>query len=220
MINLAYILAKETDEGFAGPLIGLVILAILGILSSILKHRQRKQQEAEMRRLRERSSMVHSASAPAGPPPTPQPASLSAYQQHRRPAPPPPLPPPTARSAREALAQAIRQQSLLEELAPLEPPGPEQTSVNQELLRQRQRQARLKKLQHKRLAAAQPAEADRAEIEKRLHVGRAPSDRVGGAPHFYRIDLSDHRRAMGAILAHEILSQPKALRRGPEMWDL
>ena len=64
---------------------------------------------------------------------------------------------------------------------------------------------------------ARPASAD----VKAGAADRAPSgpERPADAPSV-TVRLTDSRRAREAIVHHEVFSRPKALREGPEMWDL
>ncbi len=94
--------------------------------------------------------------------------------------------------------------------------------VEEELRSQldRLQQDRAQRLQ--RLAAAPPPEADTAALEARLvHlrpvVGPAAGAPVAAGP---LADLTAPEALARAVLHYEIFAPPKALRPGPEMWEL
>ncbi len=93
--------------------------------------------------------------------------------------------------------------------------------VEEELRRQldRLQQDRAQRVQ--RLAAAPPPEADTAALEARL-VHLRPVAGPTGAPVAAGplADLTAPEALARAVLHYEIFAPPKALRPGPEMWEL
>ena len=90
--------------------------------------------------------------------------------------------------------------------------------VDEQEERRRQDLEQRDALRLRRLQTAAPAEADTAAIDARIsHFQRmeVQQDTIARV----RVDLTDHKSARHAIIFHEILSPPKALRTAPEMWD-
>lgn len=115
---------------------------------------------------------------------------------------------------------------------PPPPPEPEMMRVTDELRHEQERRQRGELQRRRRMAARQSPEADTGAIEGRLvHVrpktaapaapalGADPARLGQPAGAAVQVNLSDPEEARRAIIFHEILAQPKALRRAPEMWD-
>jgi hypothetical protein len=84
--------------------------------------------------------------------------------------------------------------------------------------RRRQEMEQKDALRLRRLQTAAPAEADTAAIDARIsHFQRmeVQQDQVARV----QVNLASRRTLRDAIIFHEILSPPKALRNTPEMWD-
>jgi hypothetical protein len=91
-------------------------------------------------------------------------------------------------------------------------------TVDEEADRMRLDMERRTAVREQRMATAAPSEADTAAIDARIsHFQRmeVQAEQVARV----QVDLADPRRLREAIIYHEILSPPKALREGPEMWD-
>jgi hypothetical protein len=125
-----------------------------------------------------------------------------------RPAYRPTPPPPAARPEPEYVPSPI-------------PTPSGQTRVEAEIARLQARLQHLEGIRLERLAAAAPSEVDTAAIEARLvHIARqaGPAVSLAGMDR-HLADLTDPTRLQWAVVFHEILSRPKALRTEQEMWD-
>jgi hypothetical protein len=72
-----------------------------------------------------------------------------------------------------------------------------------------------------RLAAPPPSEADTTGIKARLmHIRPAAEPTLAGVATEFPAGLRTPEELRRAILHYEIFSPPKALRAGPEMWEL
>lgn len=155
---------------------------------------------------------------------------------------PPPLPG-QARSKPKPISQFVRsaRKSLAEQLAP-EPAGESEELVELQQVQQRQDDLREKQKQLQRqrrlveertrqlkrqtaehrqaqqqaqLAARQTQPAYPATTSLDAHARSSTSPRQAR----YRIALDDPRTARAAVIFHEILAPPKALREDRELWD-
>ena len=97
------------------------------------------------------------------------------------------------------------------------------TAVEAEVLEQRRRLAKRQAERRRRLAARKSPEADTEAIESRLihavPIAAAAAETLPSGAGM-KETLASAERARAAIIFHEIFSCPKALRRGPEMWEL
>lgn len=170
----------------------LVILAIGGIAGAIQKARQKKaEREAAEGAKRETGQ----APPPQRPAPHPQ------QRPQRRPVPQQQRPP----------------------QRPPRPAEPEPARVRDELRIQQQRRRQIEAERARRLGAHKPAVADTAAIEDRLvsiEPAQGPAPPVPGLVSGLDIGLLTPADARRAIVMHEVLAPPKALRRGAEIWDL
>lgn len=145
--------------------------------------------------------------APGRPPPT---------QPQRRPAPPPRATGPMRVPGARRLVARRRAAAVPQPQIP-----PASWDVAEEVHRQQQRLERGEAQRSRRLVTAQPSEADTAAIEARLlHVRpqAQPTQAVTAASLLAGLRAPEQFRR--AILHYEIFAPPKALRPGPEPWDL
>ena len=204
------ILADRLD---ANNLIVYVVVILLAGLLSLL------------RRAASKASTADKGSADRTAPPG-SPADLS--KRSARPVPPIPRRQPGTGVTRRAtptpglrrVAGAVRRmpQATAVPQPQTEPPS---WDVTEEVRRQQDRLEQDQVQRDQRLTTAQPAEADTAGIEARLlHI--RPSAQVARTTAV--AELLASLRAPGelrkAILHYEVFSPPKALRPGPELWDL
>ncbi|MCE5327590.1 MAG: hypothetical protein LLG01_14385 [Planctomycetaceae bacterium] len=131
--------------------------------------------------------------APSVPPPLPN--AQQRRQGQRRPAP-----------QRRDLAQVEAQEDLAQ-------------SVDQEMLRQQQRMSAAESSRQQRMGELHIPEEDSAAIEQRLlHVRPAQQGHKAALSPLAAL-LANRDTARKAIVLQEILSPPKALRHGQEMWE-
>jgi len=118
--------------------------------------------------------------------------------------------------------QARRPQSAPQQVPP-QPQDEEVVRVSEELRRGEQRQKNLEEARRRRLAVRKSPEADTAAIESRLlsvsQAGDGPEVEIVGNLAL-GLGLLTPDAARRAIVLHEILSPPKALRQGGESWDV
>jgi len=198
----AYILA-ETGGRFTEIAVILVIV-VLAILNKVLQKAARKQQqaEAEHRRREQRESRPQGSAAPSpGRQLSDQAARHRAEVLASPPQAAPPAPPPPAPVARPAETATRR--------------------VGDELKHERLRMQQQELSRRKRLAVRRPSEADTASIEAAI-MRIAPAKRSTGQQKgpVVTVHLTHAQQARRAIIFHEIFSPPKALRQGPEPWEL
>ena len=74
-------------------------------------------------------------------------------------------------------------------------------------------------LRAQRMETETPLEADTSAIDSRILRIRPSVVAAAQSSQRLHVDLADLAAARAAIVYHEILSPPKALREGPEMWD-
>jgi len=168
----------------------IIVVAVIFILGIIGSAMQKHKEKQKQREARDRRS----GPAPSNRPPPqirrPQPA-----------APPQQAPPP--RPAQAESEEVVR--------------------VSEELRRSERRQKELEEARRRRLAMRPSPEADTAAIEANLlKVPKADdgsvvdaSGRLAGG-----LGLLTPADARRAIILHEILSPPKALRQGDDSWDV
>jgi len=180
-----------SDSDLVQIVVVLALLALSG-LGSLIKKVQEKKKAQEMERQAEQERLRQSRPRASAPPPPPR-VVLPARVTRRLPA---------RRS----------------------PPAPEPAAVRVEegLARQRRRMDQTEQLRQQRMATAAPAEADTTAIESRLiHIARAASHvEDGRAAPSVVVNLRAPADARLAVVYHEILSPPKALRRDRETWEL
>jgi len=103
---------------------------------------------------------------------------------------------------------------------PLIPSVDEPLRVEDELERDQRRRARLDTERHRRMATRKSPEEDAAAIEKYLlHIRPAQPASRAAEPRFARL-LANHTAARQAIILREILSPPKSIQTGSELWDV
>lgn len=208
--TIALTLAEKT-----GDLINIIIMVavfVIAIIASAIKKvldKQREQEAAKgrgeqqrehreaVRRAQERRARQAQADQQAAP-------GARAAPARGRPAravpPSPPPPPPSAR------------------------PQPEEpyvlgAGVEEETRRELQRERAEEMRRRRRLRVRRPPEADPA-LSSRLVSIRGGDLGTLRVPRRSIVNLQGRGEARTAIIYHEILSPPKALRKGPEMWDL
>lgn len=173
------------------------------------------------------------------------PSSPDEQPSQQRASEPPPLPEGRQESQPQSIRQFVRsaRQSLAEQFNP-EPDQPAEELVELQAVQQRQQQLRHKQReleQQRRLVQKRTEQLKRQAAEHRRaqqHAQHAAQQkhtlgagegtlpdrqiRTGSAQRQarYRTGLDDPRTARAAIIFHEVLSPPKALRDGPELWEL
>jgi len=193
MIACPYILAAaDKDIDVIQFVVMLVVLVLIAVAGAIQKKVRDKQQERQAR---------------------------EAEQEPRAPA-PPRLP---VGTRTQPAALGLAPQVGREAAPPLGMDTEEVVRVRQELHLQKQRRGKLEAQRRRRMSALGPPEADTAAREPRLRSIRpAAADVAQPAPTFVAgagISLLRPGEARKAIIMHEILSAPKALRQDAEMWD-
>jgi len=106
---------------------------------------------------------------------------------------------------------------------PPRPAAPEPVRVRDELRIQQQRRRQIEAERARRLAAPKSPQADTAAIEERVvsvEPAQGPAPPVPSLAGGLDIGLLTPANARRAIVMHEILAPPKALRRDAEIWDL
>jgi hypothetical protein len=190
------------DTDFEELVISLAVLALFALFR-LLKWAAAKSSEADQ----DSADRL----APQRPPPIPP-------AVHRPPAPAVTRRPTPFVGARRGSSPVRRQPQ------PMEAPPQAQPAtwdVAEELRRQQQRLEQEEAQRAQRLTTTAPAEADTAGIEARLLHIRPTSEpaRAATAAEFLA-GLRAPEEIRKAILHYEIFSAPKALRAGPEMWEL
>ena len=137
-----------------------------------------------------------------------------------------------SRKQQEAEAERRRQQQQqADRAAPPAPPSPAPVPIDRpvetaprrvgdELKRERQRMDGQELSRRKRMAVRKPSHDETASIEAGIMSVATRGRQVGGQGPAVAVELTDARQARQAIIYHEIFSPPKALREGPEMWEL
>jgi len=97
---------------------------------------------------------------------------------------------------------------------------PRARTVEEEIGRLREHLRKLERLRADRMEVETPLEADTAAIEARLLRIHPAIITPSASGRGLGVDLSDLAAARSAIVYHEIFSPPKALREGPETWEL
>jgi hypothetical protein len=223
--NMSYlptILAAGDGETSIKLIVALIIFLIVGARKLAAKAKERRDEQQSRREERD-----------GAPEPPPQPRATRPVQPmpaHPT-APPPPArgsetftpPPAFGRATQPDLPATHRRQAMWPTA-----PGEEHTRtvrdaedldiVDEEVARKRQAMDQKLADRHRRMETAAPAEADTAAIDARLsHFQRMETqlDQIANV----QVELKTAAALRTAIIYHEILSRPKALRQDPEMWD-
>jgi len=229
MLSIMNILAADDDRSDLITLVFVIAIVAFTVLARFLEQRLKSKTEQQSRDEdqpsaqrglrpgerppRERLKPVRSASpfesvqAPqAERPVEPEPEQFQPAIQPiapappRRPQAPRPAPLPT-RAHRQP--QQSRPRTVEEEIGPLQA-----------------HMRKLEQLRARRMEMEAPPEADLAAIEARLLRIKPPPIATAPSGQRLQVNLVDLAAARSAIIYHEILSPPKALREGPEMWEL
>jgi len=236
MIWIGQILAAEGGGGgWIRVVMPVAILVIMAIVSKFAKQAAEKQ---ERRRAEETDQKLKEHR---------QERQLPAQQAQRAPqTPQAPAAPPAPQPRRdEALARHARQvMQIATERRPAE--RPEAATARPATVRPAAQPQRPPEAEQRSLDTTMPSETAqsspkaglrRRRRSKRERLTQLPSDQAGPrgdvgaiapagqqepmavAPPLGHLGLREVGQAQNAIVFHEILSQPKALREGPEMWD-
>jgi FtsZ-interacting cell division protein ZipA len=205
-----------------------VVIALFWVLGAAFKKLQERKAVEEERRLVEQGRNAQDADSDlfesTGDDEGWQVVSSSPPEQVRQQqlSQPPPLPE-EQQSKRQSIGQFVRsaRKSLAEQFD-TEPEQPSEEFVELQAVQQRQQQLRRKQReleQQRRLVQKRTEQLKRQADE---HRQAQPQAREETAPRQsrYRIGLDDARTARAAIIFHEVLSAPKALREEPELWEL
>lgn len=246
MIESAYILAAGGDSDWSKYVVVLVVAAIATI-RALAAWAKKKREEQEAQRTnrtprQERTVPPPVPQAGAGEPPPvrryrpiepqnrpatarpgiratqarPGTSSASfekAHGQDAQTVTPPPIPqvrprrvPVPAQGAAEEHVRTVRDDVDLDQ-------------VDEEVIHMQQEIERKLATRQQRMQTTAPSEADTAAIDARIsHFKRMEQTREQVARVI--VDLKGRNALRAAIIYHEILSPPKALRQGPEMWDV
>jgi hypothetical protein len=229
MIDPSLILADQDAARIIKFLAGIAVVVIILVSKIFEAARKRKTEDAALRKATERRTGVspqqeRTRERSRGPMRRPQPythspvrpsaATPSSRMQTTafEPMTPPPLPqipqrraPVSPRPIAEEHTRTVRDHEDLDK-------------VDEEVEQMRQGIEQKLTTRHQRMETAAPSEADTAAIDARIsHFQRmeVQQDQVARV----QVDLGNPRALRAAIIYHEILSPPKALRQGPEMWD-
>jgi len=220
MTTIPEILAES--DGYI-QVIGLVVLLILGAVASLIQKlaEKRQQQRAEQARLRQAQRSPQAVPEASQPP---APAGEARPAARRQPAEPPRLTPAEqiARAMQEALGITVQ--------VPAAEPSPSRSASRQisdlERARRRavaKRREALQRRKKKKKRSASEGLHPSPGVEHtpgRLVPSVDEASRESQAPQPTGLNLRDAEQAKRAIIYHEIFSTPKALREGPEMWEL
>jgi len=130
------------------------------------------------------------------------------------------------RESRRAPRQRPQRRPVPQQQPPQRPPSPaapEPAHVGDELRIQQRRRRQIEAERAGRLAARKSPEADTAAFEEHLvsiKPAQGPAPPVPSLARALDIGLLTPADARRAIVMHEVLAAPKALRRGAEIWDL
>jgi hypothetical protein len=232
----ANILGDADVGGWIELLIFLGFLVISGVTAIIRKAMEKRADEEELQERRQQQPQARQAtqqqperryrpipprevSTPTAaprrqPPPRPQPQA----GRVQRPEVPRALQ--AARAARQREAQARQRQAQARKLQ----------QQRQDIRRQKQQQARLQQQQAQRQrqavagkrAARSASPRHLAKLRGLTGLGGRRTSRPGQgtAAKGFVVRLAGSADARRAMVYHEIFSRPKALRRGPELWDM
>lgn len=226
MIPPWHILAARGDGDLGIPdwliaLAAIVIGLIAAVIERVGKRRRGRASEAEGTKRPPYKPLESrpAPAAPARPPPFPMSRPISGQ------------PPAAAGSPMEPVALRPRPKPVRRPTPVLlEPVDEESVRVGEELRQEDQRRGRQEEERQRRMAKPQSA-VEQTALGSRLPPGPAGLEPAPGAamglrepaatahPSRPRLRL-DRQRARLAIIYHEIFSLPKALRQGPETWDL
>lgn len=97
--------------------------------------------------------------------------------------------------------------------------------VQEEMRLEKARLAKQEAQRRQRLASRRPPEEDSEDIQRRIvhvksKIGQSREVREKKAKGYYGSLLGNKETARKAIVLREILSPPKAMRKGDEIWDL
>jgi len=194
------LLAKDDDSPGIGRLLPLIILAVLWLLSRVFK---KAKEQADRQKAAHREAIgkyeEHEEYEEYEEPPEvarAQDATVALRQALGMPEPAPPPAPPRAVGAERPRAD-LRQRHM--------PAGAGGKGVAEEV---------------HRMEGSRTAE----DVKRRRRLG-GPGGPAGGGDEAARavrvsVDLTGRQEAIRAIVHSEILGPPKALRRGPEMWEI
>ena len=206
------------ESGFS-DLIGLIVVLVIVGLSALSKWLGGQKQQAEQREVLERRRKeLAEKRARDQALPVAQPRQPSASQ---------PRPAPAPRDARRTYGQPARPRDAQrrQRSQPVAEIAEEQeVRVGEELRREQQRREREELERQQRMSEYRPPESDEQAIAGRIvHVRPATAALAGaGEEHGqaeFQVNLADPAAARTAIIFSEILSRPKALRQGDELWD-
>ncbi|MFP3936702.1 MAG: hypothetical protein ACLFVW_00080 [Phycisphaerae bacterium] len=238
------ILAQGEGAEWVQVVFVLLVVAASAIWSWLRKTAERRADEEDLQRRRQQQGQQGASGEQADQkrykPIPPRQQQSPAHREQRRPAPtaqqqqrplqPPPRPAPQAQSQTpEALraAQTVRQQ----QLANMRQQEAERRRRQREAIRQQQqKQLELKRRRHavqqrtatRRRKTASKSSAGLAKLRGLTGMGGRSSTRPAGqeGPRSFGVSLGSTADARRAMVYHEIFSRPKALRRGPELWDI
>ena len=189
-----YILAA--DEGF-WRLVPLIALLVLGAIAKLLsKAKEKYKQEQAKRMEQEQEQRARPAQQP---PPKPQ------APARREPTP--------AQQVMTVLRQALTGE---QPAAPTRQPPPPPAQQPQQRARRRPKPAQAPA--ERRVSARQPGRQARKLGTLRAAEAQPPEAPTAQALAL-QLNLGDRNKAARGIVLAEILGPPKALRRGPEIWD-
>ena len=194
-----YILA--VDEGFwrLVPLIALLVLGAIAKLLSKAKEKYKQEQAKRMEQEYEQEQRARQGRPAQQPPPKPQ------APARREPTP--------AQQVMSVLRQALTGE---QPAAPTRQPPPPPARQPQQRARRRPKPAQA--AAERRVSARQPGR--QARKLGRLDVSEdQPPEAPTALALALQLNLGDRNEAARGIVLAEVLGSPKALRRGPEIWD-
>ncbi len=198
-----YILAA--DEGF-WRLVPLIALLVLGAIAKLLSKAKEKYKQEQAKRMEQESEQEQRARQ-----------GRPAQQPPAKPQAPARREPTSAQQVMTVLRQALTGE---QPAAPTRQPPPPPAQQPQQRARRRPKpaQAAAQAPAERRLSARQPGR--QARKLGRLDVAEAQSPEAPTAQALaLQLNLGDRNEAARGIVLAEVLGLPKALRRGPEIWD-
>ena len=213
MTEMPYVMLAKSESMV--ELIAVAVFIAISVIGAIV---QKAAKERESKQEREKRAGRSEGSAPA-----PRPRYKPLTEQPARKGKAEGADGSRRQEAARQLRNARQRSALQNPKAPEPAPRQQPATVEDEVLQQRRRLAKVQAERKRRLAARKPPEADTAAIESRLvHVapGVAAAAETLPTGTGMRETLASADRARTAMIFHEIFSSPKALRRGPEMWEL
>lgn len=235
MIEPVYFISMlANDDGVGGiyQILFFVVIAAGSILSAVFKKNAEKRQQEQARQKAQEAKeiLARKARREEGNPPIGTKAfsrspsvretvSLRDFIQKRNTATPPPPPTPKPHPKVSMFATAPKPVQPVEqgmvELTPIEHLSPDEMLIHPDLPsshHERKPKAAVADLVRKRRRTTA------SRIDRNLSEGYELPGPAGANIHT-RVNLADPATARAAIIFQEILSPPKALREGPEMWD-